>query len=353
MSRGAASSQGLTARAGSRHLLPFGGIRLALLLVGVVILIGTAGYVVIEGWNAWDAFYMTITTVTTVGYREVHPLSRPGQLLTAFVVLAGVATLFYTASLSMALLVEGELHQRWQRRRRDRIMEHLSHHFIVCGFGRIGSVIADEFARQRIPFIVVDRDPDRARAAGAAGHVAIEGDASQEDVLKRVGVERARGLVAAVGTDAENVYTVLSARLLKPDLFIVGRAESDDARTKLKRAGADRVISPYHIGALQIAQTALRPAVVEFVQLVTGSSNLDLAMEQVRIEPGSALTGRTLIDANIRQRFGVVVVGIQRVDGSMEFNPPPEAQMRSGDHLVVLGRTANLRELEDTCAAAR
>ncbi len=165
-------------------------------------------------------------------------------------------------------------------------------------------------------------------------------------MLRRVGIDRARGLIAAVSTDAENVYAVLSARLLKPDLFIVGRAETEDARTKLRRAGADRVISPYHLGGLQLAQTALRPAVVDFVQLATSSENMDLNLEQVHIGAGSPLDGKSLLDAGLRKRFGVVVVGIRRADGKMDFNPEPETPMRAGDDLVVLGRSDSLKDLE-------
>ena len=184
-----------------------------------------------------------------------------------------------------------------------------------------------------------------------AGFLAVEADASSEQVLKRIGIERARGFIAAVSTDAENVYAVLTARLLRPDLFIIGRAETDDARGKLIRAGADRVLSPYLIGGLQLAQTALRPAVVDFVQLATSSDNLELNMEQVRIGEGSSLAGRTILESTLRQRFGVVVVGIQRAAGVMEFNPSPESVMGPGDFLVVLGRATTLRELEAAAAS--
>ncbi len=194
--------------------------------------------------------------------------------------------------------------------------------------------------------MVIERNPDRMHLAMDQGFLSVEADASNEEVLRRVGIARARGFVAAVGTDAENVYAVLSARLLKPDLFIVGRAESDDARTKLRRAGADRVISPYHLGGLQLAQTALRPAVVDFVQLATSSDNMELNLEQVHIAGGSPLDGRSLVEAGLRQRFGVVVVGIRRADGKMDFNPEPEATMHAGDDLVVLGRAASLKDLE-------
>lgn len=326
------------------------GPRLAVLLLLVVFAGGTAGYVFIEGWTPWDALYMTVTTVTTVGYREVHPLSRAGEAFTLVLVIGGVATVLYTLSLLMALVVEGGLHRQLQRRRLERMLDDLKNHFIVCGYGRIGSIIAEEFRRQSVPFVLIERNLERLQAALDAGYLAVEADASNEDVLTRVRIDRARGFIAAVGSDAENVYAVLSARLLRPDLFIIGRAETDDARKKLERAGANRVISPYQIGGQQLAQTALRPAVVDFVQIATSSENLELSMEQVKIDHGATLAGKSILDANLRQRFGVVVVGIQRTSGRMEFNPPPETVMQPGDHLVVLGRAESLKELE---AAAR
>jgi len=326
------------------------GWRLVALLILAVLLAGTLGYVLIEGWSWWDAFYMTVITITTVGYGEVHPLSPAGRAFTVLIILSGVGTFFYGFTAFTALLAGGHLAERRERRRHARMLDNLDGHFILCGFGRMGEIIAREFARQRVPFVVVERNPDRVHLALEHGYTAVEADASNEDVLKRVRLDRARGLVAAVSTDAENVYAVLSARLLKPDLFIVGRAETDDARAKLKRAGADRVISPYHIGGLQLAQTALRPAVVDFVTLATSSENLDLNLEQVHLDQGSTLVGRTLLDAGLRQKYGVVVVGIRRADGKMDFNPPPEASMRAGDDLVVLGRASSLRELEASAA---
>jgi voltage-gated potassium channel len=322
------------------------GWRLAVVLLAGVICGGTLGYMAIEGWSPWDALYMTVISVTTVGYKEVHPMSRLGELHTMLVLTVGVATVLYTFSFFMARLVEGELQARWTRRRRDRMLEDLKHHFIVCGFGRMGRIIAHEFARQHVPFVIIERDADRMQEATAEGFLAVEADASSEHVLNRVGINRARGFIAAVSTDAENVYAVLSARLLRPDLFIIGRAETDDAKGKLVRAGADRVIAPYQIGGLQLAQTALRPAVVDFVQIATSSDNLELNMEQVSIRPGSALADQTIIASNLRQRFGVIVVAIQRANGRMDFNPAPETPMHAGDHLVVLGRTESLRELE-------
>lgn len=322
------------------------GWRLAVVLLITVIVTGTSGYMIIEGWPFFDALYMTVTTMTTVGYMEIHPLSRAGRLFNIGVVLFGVATVLYTFTFLMARLVEGDLQERWARRRRKRMLDELQQHFIICGFGRMGHIIAQEFSRQAVPFVIIERDAERMHEAIEAGYVAVEADASSEAVLKRVGIDRARGFIAAVSTDAENVYAVLTARLLRPDLFIIGRAETDDAKSKLVRAGADRVLSPYQIGGRQLAQTALRPAVVDFVQLATSSDNLELNMEQVRIADRGQLAGQSIVQANLRQRFGVIVVGIQRADGRMEFNPEPESTMQAGDYLVVLGKAVSLRGLE-------
>jgi len=312
------------------------------LLVSIVVG-GTIGFHLTEGWPLWHAFYVTVLGITTV---DLPPLSVAGQAFTVVLLLAGVSTALYTFTLLATVVVEGGLPKRLQRRRVARMLSTIKDHFIVCGYGRIGSIVAERFRQQGVAYVVVERDPERLQAAIDAGALAVEADASREEALKRVGIDRARGLIAAVGTDAENVYAVLTARVLRPDLFIVGRAETEDATEKLKRAGADRVISPYQIGAVQIAQTALRPAVVEFVELATSTSNLELAIEQVTIAPKSPLANHSIIEANLRQRFGVIVVGIQREDRRMEFNPEPDTSIRSGDRLVVLGRPDSLKQLE-------
>ena len=322
------------------------GPRLAGALLVAILAGGTAGYMLIEGWNVWDALYMTVTTVATVGYGEIHPLSPRGRLFTVVLIFGGVGTAFYTVTLLATLVVEGGLHQRFERRRAARMLEQIKDHFIVCGYGRIGSIIAAELHQQGVPLAVIERDPERVRQAIDRGWLALEADASREEVLARAGIHRARGLITAVGTDAENVFTVLTARVMRPDLFIIARVESDDAEHKLRRAGADRVISPYQIGATQMVQTALRPAVVDFFHLATSSERLDLSMEQVHIKDDSALANRSIVDAGIRQRFGVIIVGIKRAGGTMEFNPAPEAIMRAGDELVVLGRTESVKALE-------
>ena len=327
------------------------GVQRSLFLLTAVVVGGTVGYMAIEGWSAWDALYMTVISITTAGYKEVHPLSRAGELFTMIVLTVGVATVLYTFSLVMARVVEGDLQHRWATRRRARMLDELTNHFIICGFGRIGRVISGELARQQVPLVVIERDPERVHEALEAGYLAVEADASGEQVLKRVGIGVARGLIAAVGSDAENVYAVLTARLLRPDLYIVARAETDDAKTKLVRAGANRVVSPYQIGGLQLAQTAVRPAVVDFVQIATSADHLELNIEQVEIGAGSELTGQSLVDSALRQRFGVVVVAIQRANGVMEFNPEPDTRIRQGDRLIALGRADDLRRLNAAAEA--
>ena len=327
------------------------GPAFAVALLTSITIAGTIGYMVIEGWNAWDAFYMTVITITTVGYREVHELSMAGEMFTALLLIIGVSTALYTFTLAAAAVVEGGLPKRFQRRRAARMLATITDHFIICGYGRIGSLVAGQFRRQNVPYVVIERDGGRQQMAVEDGGLAVEADASREEVLKRVGIDRARGLIAAVSTDAENVYAVLTARVLRPDLFIIGRAENEDATRKLKHAGADRVISPYQIGAMQMAQTALRPAVVDFVALATSSDNVEQAMEEIPVSAGSEVANQSLLTANLRQRFGIIVVGIQRQDGRMEFNPEPETSILPGDKLVVLGRPDSLKRLETDVSA--
>ena len=329
------------------------GPAFAVALLVLIVAGGTVGYMTIEGWGAWDAFYMTIVTVTTVGYEEVHKLSRAGQVFTVALLLSGVGAALYTFTLLATVVVEGGLPKRLQRRRHQRMLDTITDHFIICGYGRIGSIVARQFRRQRIPYVVIERSAEQLQTAIEDGALGVEADASREDVLRRVGIERARGLSAAVGTDAENVYAVLSARVMRPDLFLVGRAETEDATIKLKRAGADRVISPYQIGGVHIAQSALRPAVVDFMELATSSDNLDLGMEQITVAGGSAMANRTIVEANLRQRYGVIVIGIQREDNRMAFNPEPDTAIQPGDKLVVLGRPESLKQLGADASAGR
>ena len=318
------------------------GPGLAVALLFLVTAGGAIGFHLIEGWSLWYSTFVTVQAITTVDLPDLTPT---GQAFSVVVLFAGISVALYTFTLVATLVVEGGLPKRMQRRRYARMLESIKDHFIVCGYGRIGRIVSLELKRQKVPHLIIERDPALVQQAVEENELAIAADASREDVLKRAGIEKARGLIAVVGTDAENVYTVLSARVLRPDLFIIARAESEDATLKMKRAGADRVVSPYQIGATQIAQTALRPAVVDFVALATGTDNLDLAMEQVTVAPRSRLANQSILEANLRQRFGVIVVGIQRRDKKMEFNPEPETSILPEDKLVVLGQGDSLKRL--------
>jgi voltage-gated potassium channel len=307
----------------------------------------------LEGRGAWDAFYTTVLELTTV--ESPGHLTRGGQAFTVVLLLGGIGAMLYTFTLLATVVVEGGLPKRLRQRRNERMLERITDHFIICGYGRVGAIVGRQFRRQQVPYVVVERDPARVEQAIEDGAVGVEADASREEVLTRVGIERARGLVAAVGTDAENVYAVLTARVMRPDIFIVGRATTEDAVTKLKRAGADRVILPYQTGAMQIAQTALRPAVVDFFDLAMSADNLELAIEEVAIAPRSVFASQSILEANLRQRYGVIVIGIQhnhQGEKKLAFNPDPETTMHAGDRLVVLGRPDALKRLEVDAAGA-
>jgi voltage-gated potassium channel len=316
----------------------------------VLLIIGTLGFRLLVEHSWLDSFYRTVVTATLNGL-DSPPRSTGGKIWTVFVVLGGVTIFAYVGAAVVEAIAGGILTGAIAERRRWKAIDRLRDHFIICGYGRIGSMIAAELDQQKVPFVIIERSPERVQSVLLRGWLAVAADASRDEVLERVGIHRARGLIAAVGTDAEKVYTVLTARVVRPDLFIVARVESDDAEPKLRRAGADRVISPYHIGATHMAQSALRPAVVDFVQLATSSGHLDLSMEQVKIHEGSGLVGQTIVEAGIRQKFGLIVVAIRRADGTMEFNPSPDSVLRAGDEMVVLGRPQSVKALGERVAA--
>ncbi len=324
----------------TRHLV------LAVMAVVVVIAVGTLGYIAIEGWSAFDALYMTVTTVTTVGYQEIHPLSPAGRAFTIVLVISGVGTLFYVLGNIARLLLEGELRAIFGRYRTEGKMKAVTNHHIVCGYGRMGKRICKELSAKPLPFVVIDKHPDVIAAVHQEGLMALEGDATRDDVLIRAGIERAKGVVSVVNTDTENLYIVLTARGLNKELFIVARAGEEGSEQKLLRAGANRVISPYHIGGMQIAQALIRPAVVDFLELATHSEHLDLQMEELTIGKGSRFDGRTPCECGLEEDRGLMVVAVKRVSGHLEFNPGPKVVLGEGDKLIVLGQPKSLQRLE-------
>jgi voltage-gated potassium channel len=318
------------------------------LVPAVLVVIGTLGYWILEpDYTLFDALYMTVITLTTVGYEEIHhPLDTRGRVFTILLLFGGVFTVFYAVSEIIRGVVSGELQVIYGRRRMERDLAGLKNHLIVCGYGRMGKLVCREFSREGQAFVVIEREEHLLRGFDIPLGRALPGDATSDAILKQAGVERARALVVVAASDADNLYITLSARLLNPNLFIVVRAESDQAEEKLRRAGANRVVSPYAIGGFRVSQAVLRPAVVDFIELATRTDYLDLQIEEVSIAAGSRLADKTLQEGKVRREFGIIIVAIKKADGSMVFNPPGDAFMIAGDTLIALGHRQQLDQLE-------
>lgn len=319
---------------------------LALALIIIVIAFGTAGYQLIEGWNFLDALYMTIITLTTVGYREVHELSSRGMIFTIVLLMVGVGTFLYALSAGAKIILEGELQELFGRKRLEKKIKELKGHYIVCGYGRMGKIICRELKAKNVPFVAIERNGDFLNNR-LDDFLGISGDATNDDILREAGIERAKGLISVLPNDALNLYVVLSARELNPDLHIVARAGEEGSENKLLRAGADKVVSPYHIGGLRIAHTILRPAVVDFIEFATKTGNLELQMEEVTIPEGSSMADKSLDQCGIGRELGIIIVGIKRHTGEMRFNPTSRSTVKAGDTLIALGEISKLKVLEN------
>jgi voltage-gated potassium channel len=314
-------------------------------LIVLIISFGTAGYMSIEGWSFLDSVYMTIITLTTVGFKEIHELSPGGKVFTIILIIGGVGTVLYSLGTGAKLVLEGELQEIYGRKRLEKRLKELKDHFIVCGYGRMGKIISRELKGEDVSFVVIEKNPDQLEEKEDI--LVIDGDATRDEVLRKVGIEKAKCLISVLPTDAENLFVVLSARGLNPNLLIVARAGEEGSERKLLRAGADRVVSPYHIGGLRIAHSVLKPAVVDFIEFATHSGNIDLQMEEIRIQEGSKLAGLTLDECGIGRDLGVIVVAIKQISGEMKFNPTFRSTMGAGDTLIAVGETSKLKILED------
>lgn len=319
---------------------------MALGLIFIVIAFGTAGYQLIEGWNFLDALYMTIITLTTVGYREVHELSSRGMIFTIVLLMVGVGTFLYALSAGAKIILEGELQELFGRKRLEKKIKELKGHYIVCGYGRMGKIICRELKSKNVPFVAIERNGDflNNRSDELLG---ISGDATNDDTLMEAGIERAKGLISVLPNDALNLYVVLSARELNPNLHIVARAGEEGSENKLLRAGADKVVSPYNIGGLRIAHTILRPAVVDFIEFATKTGNIELQMEEITISEGSRMENKSLDQCGIGRELGIIIVGIKRHTGEMRFNPTSRSTIKAGDTLIALGEISKLKVLEN------
>ena len=322
-------------------------IERALLALGAITAIGVVGYVVFEGWSFTDALYMTVITLTTVGYKEVRPLDTTGQLWTMVLLITGVGTLFYAAVSSVELVVEGAIRGYFGRRRMQAAVGKLDGHYILCGYGRVGRQVAREFARDGVPFVVVDQEPGIIEECLVEGYLALLGEASDDTVLEEAGVRRARGLVAAVHSDADNVFVVLSARKLNPKLNIVARASSDESAAKLEIAGADRTLSPYAVGGRRLASLATQPLVVDFLDIVTrGEKGLEFRLEEFGVPEDSFIAGQTIGELRIGERTGAMILATRNSEGTFDTSPSASDRIRAGDTLIVLGTREQISRLE-------
>ncbi len=329
---------------------PVKQLRVSLLVILLLIVVGTAGYMTIEGWHFLDALYMTVITVATVGFQEVHPLSDAGRVFTLVLVVVGVTILGYTVSKLAQSMFEGQFQRFLGRQKVEKTIDALKGHYIVCGYGRIGSLICKEFAAKPLPFVVVENHPAVIEKLEGDGHLWLRGNATEDETLLQAGIKRAKGLVSVVTSDTENVYITLTARGLNPDLFILARAGEEGSDVKLTRAGANKVISPYHIGGSRMAQAILRPNVVDFIEIAMGRGHIDLQMEEVFIPQQSPFGGRNLLDTGLRRDTGVIIVGIKKATGKMVFNPDSQSMIDCGDTLIVLGQPASIATLEGLVA---
>jgi len=326
----------------------FRNLRLIAAALVLLVFLGMTGFHFIEGWPWFDGLYMVVTTFTTIGYQEIHPLSPAGRIFNLALIISGVSLVFLAiGSLTQALL-EFELASFFGRRKMEREISRLSDHYIICGAGRVGRSAARELARKPAPFLIIEQSEAKAARFGGEWLIMI-GDATQERSLRDAHIERARGLVAATTTDATNLYIVLTARGLNPRLKIIARASEEDAEKHLLTAGADSVVSPYLFAGQRIAQSFLRPHVVSFLDTATTHLGMDLEIGEISVPDHSWFAGKTIESSRIRQDRGVIILAIKRERG-MRFNPSPEDPIEPGDYLIAMGAPGQLRQLERMAA---
>ncbi|PIE70131.1 MAG: potassium channel protein [Deltaproteobacteria bacterium] len=312
----------------------------------VVVATGTIGYVFLEGWGVLDAVYMTIITLTTVGFGEVHQVSTAGRVFTIFLIIVGWGAVVYVAGTAVQFMVEGRIREILGRRNLDKKIARMGEHCIVCGYGRIGQVVCRYLEEHGQAMVVVEKNPELIPVMEQDKRLYLSGDASDEGILRKAGIERARYLIAALATDTDNVFLVLTARQLSAVIFIMARAGSESAKVKLIAAGADKVESPYEVGALQMSMGLMRPTIKSFLDLALARSHTDIQMDEFPVGKNSSLVNVMLKDSGIRQQYNLIIIALKKMDGSMHFNPSFETRLRAGDTVIAVGSMENLQRLE-------
>ncbi|HIJ80139.1 MAG TPA: potassium channel protein [Desulfuromonadales bacterium] len=326
---------------------PVRHLKISFLVLLLLITGGTFGYKAIEGWRLLDAAYMTVITLGTVGFKEVHDLSDGGKLFTMGLIIVGVSVIGYIVGSLAQIMFEGQIQRIIGRKKVEKMIDALKDHYIICGFGRIGSLICKEFKANDVPFVVVEKGAEGIEKLEEDDYLHLKGDATLDETLLKAGIKRAKGLISVVTSDTENVYITLTARGLNPDLYIMSRSGEEGSDIKLKRAGANKVVSPYTIGGNRMAQSILRPNVVDFIEIATGHEHLELQMEEIAIPLHSAFVGETLVTSGFRKEIGVIIVGIKKSHGKMVFNPHSQTKIEGNDTLIVLGDPNAINKLED------
>ncbi|MCK4986799.1 MAG: potassium channel protein, partial [Desulfobacterales bacterium] len=307
---------------------------------------GTIGYMMIEGWPFVDALYMTVITISTVGFKEVNQVGEGGRIFTMVLVFSGVGFTLYVAAAVVQFMVEGRIRIIMGRRRLNKKIDRLKNHYIVCGYGRIGRVLCRHLKRANIDVAVIERDSGQIPVMDEDGVLYIVGEATDENSLIKAGIERAKAVVAALATDTDNVFLVLTARQLVPELLIMARASQETAKIKLRAAGANYVESPYEMGAVSMAHRIIRPTVTSFLDLAFAHKRKDIQMEEIPVSNASELVNVQLKDSGIRQNYNLIIIAIKKADGNMLFNPSFEAVIAPNDTVIAVGEVDNLQKLE-------
>jgi len=324
-------------------------LQMAFMALLFTVVIGTLGFHWLEGFDYFDSLYLTVITLSTVGYGDIFPHTGQGKLFAIVLIVFGVGTMFYAGYLLAESMLEGHIREMMGRGKKLKMIKNIQKHYIICGCGRIGHLIGRELAAEKVPFVVIEHNAEIIEKIEEEGFLCYKGDATSDKTLLDAGIKRAAGIICVLPTDAENLYVILTAKELNPSVFILSRSEEEESEHRLLRAGADRVMSPYTLGGMRMAMAILRPAMLDFIEISTSRQSLGLRMEELPVCEGSAIIGKTLEESEIRSRFGLIIVAVKKGSGKMIFNPLAHYVIEQGDELIALGEEENVRRLAQVC----